>query len=208
MAALTVGLMGCAAEVYYPPHSGPYMSNIFYCSQYPNYGIDCPGGFYYDGRFFPDQYAFFTYYQIDRRHWKDFHGKRYWDRHDRDRHDDRDKHEWDRHADRDKHDWDKHENRGQHDRDKRGWDRHDQHHSDADDGGQWPQFGEGREVHDKPVGLAGSTIQAPSVSDRDLDAQGEGHWSMHNPQQGFPSNASFGPGNSIHTMPHEFMWHR
>lgn len=88
--ALAAGLAGCVTEPSYPSYPaypGTYVNNIFYCPSSPYAGFDCPGGFYYDNLFFPDRYAFFTYYHINRHHWKDFHGRRYWDRDDGDDHD-------------------------------------------------------------------------------------------------------------------------
>lgn len=82
LAALTAGLAGCATEEYSPGYAGypdAYAGNMFYCPPYPAYGFDCPGGFYYNDVFFPSQVAFFSYYHIDRRHWRDFHGRHYWD---------------------------------------------------------------------------------------------------------------------------------
>jgi hypothetical protein len=95
--ALAALLMGCATEGNYRAHPVAYAGNIFYCASYPSYGIDCPGGFYYNNFFFPDRYAFFTHYHIDRRHWKDFHGRRYWGRDDWERTEAGDSRQWQRH---------------------------------------------------------------------------------------------------------------
>lgn len=78
-AALMAGLAGCAT--FYPDAYGypeGYASNLFYCPANPYAGFGCPGGFFYNDRFFPDEYAFFSFYQIDRRHWSDFHDRYYW----------------------------------------------------------------------------------------------------------------------------------
>lgn len=82
MTGLVTLLMGCATEEYSSVHPGAYASNVFYCASYPSYGIDCPGGFYYNNVFFPDRYVFFKRYHIDRHHWHEFHGRRHWDRDD------------------------------------------------------------------------------------------------------------------------------
>lgn len=78
-AALMVGLTGCAT--YYPDEYGypeGDRSNLFHCPSNPYWGFGCPGGFYYNDRFFPDEYAFFTYFHIDRGHWDDFRKRHYW----------------------------------------------------------------------------------------------------------------------------------
>lgn len=79
--ALMAGLAGCATDAYYPEDYGypeGYASNLFYCPANPYYGFGCPGGFYYNDIFFPNEYAFFSAYHIDRRYWRDFHDRYYW----------------------------------------------------------------------------------------------------------------------------------